>query len=84
MELTLDGLNVFDFAAVTQVDQSLTTESLLPVVGSTSPDPLCLADGLGCTPPVLWSRNFKRPWAAYGDSAYQAPMQWRLGVKLSF
>lgn len=84
VELTLDGLNVFDFAAVTQVDQSLTTESLLPVVGSTSPDPLCLADGLGCTPPVLWSRNFKRPWAAYGDSAYQAPMQWRLGVKLSF
>jgi len=94
--LTADVFNMFNFAAVTAVDETLSSADLLPVVGAGNPQQqLCLAGANPSCKPGL--KKFDEDASAIVDAsvkdynpnyknvtAYQPPLTVRFGVKVSF
>ncbi len=88
VQLTADVFNLFNFQAVTEVDQALTK---IPVTPNTDGKGLCVlggpagdcaevakADGSGALTAAELSTNYRQPLA------YQAPRSFRFGLRVSF
>lgn len=83
LKFSVDTFNVFNFQAVTAVDNTYTTAEVLPIVNGTRgdvPGKLVYADGSGRRFDVDKDKNpnFGKP------TAYQAPRQVRIAVGLAF
>jgi len=94
VELTVDMLNMMNFAAVTAVDENFTQENVLPYVVAAGENPqsaVCAnAENPDCITKVIKSDdntllpasqispNFKQP------TAYQLPREVRFGIRFSF
>ncbi|HEY6561312.1 MAG TPA: TonB-dependent receptor, partial [Polyangiaceae bacterium] len=88
-EVAVDVFNVFNFQAVTRVDENFTTENVLPIAnGSTG-------DLAGCKDPTRGACNMTSSAGAPIDSsavnsnfgnpiAYQEPLTVRFGARLTF
>ena len=98
--LTVDVLNLLNFAAATSLDENFTQQSVLPytlAAGETPQGALCIGGNVAPTcktnvvridpddPTILtalttkqYSSNFKQP------TGYQAPRQFRFGIKFTF
>jgi hypothetical protein len=88
-EVAVDVFNVFNFQAVTKVDEDLTTEGALPIRdGST-------ADVAGCKDPARGACNLRLQSGTpidpnqvngnFGNPiAYQEPLTVRFGARLTF
>jgi hypothetical protein len=77
LQVQADAFNVFDFQAVTAVDERYTLSDAVPLACPCTPDDLASArtpSGL----PVVPNAGFGRP------TAHQAPRTIRLGAKLAF
>jgi hypothetical protein len=95
IQFAVDGLNMFNFAGVTTVDQAYTVTSVaaLPYTGN-APDPICAAGAPAtCTPVNLLNNGdgTTSPMTVADinpnfkkPTAYQLPMQWRFSVKFTF
>ena len=99
VQFSVDGLNVFNLAAVTNVDQNYTLAAVLPYIpasGENAQHAICSDGSLGCVSKVPLASggtldegslnpNFKQPSLnGQVQSAYQAPMQWRFNIKFTF
>jgi len=94
VELTIDMLNMMNFAGVTAVDENYTQENVLPytvvpgenpqsAVCADTPNASCItkvikSDDNSFLPASQISPNFKQP------TAYQPPRQVRFGIRFSF
>jgi hypothetical protein len=74
--LTADVFNLFNFQALTAVDENYTFAEVVPVEGGTEADLVGLVDIHG--DPVVVNPNFRRP------TGYQAPRSIRFGAKVTF
>ena len=79
MLFSMDVFNLFNFQAVTQVDQNYTLASVLPIPDGTTSDlgNLKHADGSPVGPNEI-NPNFGKP------SSYQSPRSFRFGLKATF
>ncbi len=97
LTVTADVFNLFNFQAATSVDQSISSEDLLPAVlasGQAPEDVLCRAGQTGCTTAVKkYDENtgeiVDASPADYNPNykqitSYQAPRSIRFGVKVTF
>ena len=99
VQFSIDGLNVFNLAAVTNVDQNYTTAAVLPYIaekGENAQRAICADGSAGCVSKVPLATggtlapedinpNFKQPSLnGLVSSAYQLPMQWRFNIKFTF
>lgn len=100
VQFAVDGLNVFNLAAVTNVDQNYTRTAVLPYVAPSGVNPqeaICANGTIGCQSEVVLAEdtaqrlsvddlnpNFKKPLNTLTQNAYQLPMQWRFSIKFTF
>jgi hypothetical protein len=75
-EVSVDVFNIFNQQTPIAVDQSYTSDRVLPIEGGTYDDLKTLKTTSG-TPPKL-NPNYGQP------TAYQAPLSVRLGARITF
>jgi outer membrane receptor protein involved in Fe transport len=74
--VTMDTFNLFNFQAVTSVDQNYTFDNIDAVVGGTQADLANVKNRAGASPAL--NPNFEKP------TSYQAPRSIRIGARLAF
>ncbi|WNG51188.1 TonB-dependent receptor [Archangium minus] len=74
--VTLDSFNLFNFQAVTSVDQNYTFDNVDPLVGGTAADLKTVKNRNGAAPAL--NPNYQKPLT------YQTPRSIRIGARLSF